>query len=70
MFASASASFASEDTRKCVVSASRLARDFGDKILTLEVGISMCDRELSRFGEVLDKMESDVLARSRRRDLD
>ena len=25
---------------------------FGDKILTLEVGISMCDKELSRFGEV------------------
>ena len=46
----------SEDTRKCVVSASRLARDFGDKILTLEVGISMCDRELSRFGEVLEKL--------------
>ena len=56
--------------RKCVASASRLARGFGEKILTLEVGISLCNKELSRFGEVLDKMESDVLARSRRRYLD
>ena len=56
MSARASARFVSENTRKCVASASRLASDFGDKILTLEVGISMCDRELSRFEEVLEKL--------------